>query len=111
MLKFYTGDTAEFTFSIVYGGMVADMSAPDLTAANVSFMVKVSDTDPDARAVYTQTIEHPDTNILTFSMAPTTTARLKQGTYKAACKIFYDSGTELTVWQGDIIAIKGVFNG
>lgn len=111
MLKIITGDSAGFTFSIVYAGMVADMPAPDLSACTVKFMIKASMTDSDYKAVFAQAIVNPDTNIVHFQLDPADTAKLKQGTYKAACKLFYDSGTELTVWQGDIIVATGVFNG
>ncbi len=111
MLKIITGDSAGFTFSIVYAGMVADIAAPDLKECSVKFMMKSSETDPDYKAVFVQSIEHPDTNIVHFLMESKDTAKLKQGTYKAACKLFYDNGTQITVWQGDIVAIKGVFNG
>ncbi|MBR2008280.1 MAG: hypothetical protein IKA01_09960 [Alistipes sp.] len=111
MLKIITGDSAGFTFSIVYAGMVADIAAPDLSACTVKFMVKASLADSDYKAVFVQEIVNPDTNIVHFQLNPSDTAKLKQGTYKAACKLFYDSGTELTVWQGDIIVAAGVFNG
>lgn len=111
MLKIITGDSAGFTFSIVYAGAAADMPAPDLSACTVRFMVKVNPADSDYKAVFAQEIVNPDTNIVHFQMSPADTGKLKQGTYKAACKLFYESGTELTVWQGDIIVTLGVFNG
>ena len=110
MLNIITGDSAGFTFSIVYAGMVADMTPPDLSACTVKFMVKQNVSDPDTKAIFVQSLEHPDSNIVHFEMQPTDTKKLKQGTYVAACKLFYDNGVELTVWQDNILVTIGVFN-
>lgn len=109
MLKIITGDTAGFTFSLVYPGAVSTTPAPDLTAATIKFIIKKNADDPDYKAVFEQSIVKPDTNIVYFEMLPTDTAKLMAGTYKAGCKVFYDSGLEVTVWTGDISVVKGVF--
>lgn len=110
MLNIITGDSAGFTFSIVYAGMVADMTPPDLSACTVKFMVKQNPTDSDSKALFVQSLVNPDSNIVHFEMAPTDTNKLREGTYKAACKLFYNNGTEVTVWQDNIIVTAGVFN-
>lgn len=111
MVNIITGDSAEFTFTVTYAGMVADMVAPDLTACTVKFMIKKDANDPDSKALFVQSITHPDTNIVHFMMSPAETTKLKPGVCKGACKLFYDSGTQLTVWQDNITITTGVFNG
>jgi hypothetical protein len=110
MLKIITGDTAGFTFSLVYPGAVADKGTPDLTNAKIKFIVKKNISDPDSRAVFVQEIENPETNKVYFEMSPEDTGKLIAGTYKAGCKVYFDSGLEITVWSDDILVIKGVFN-
>lgn len=90
--------------------MVADMPAPDLSACVVKFMIKKDENDPDNKAVFVQQIDRPDTNMVHFSMTAEETSKLKEGVYKGACKLFYDNGPELTVWQDNITVIIGVFH-
>jgi len=111
MLKIITGDTIGFTFSIVFAGAVATTPAPDLSACTVKFMVKKSLSDADSKAAFVQEIVNPESNIVYFTMSPEDSGKLKPGGYKAACKLFYDNGTELTIWQSDLIVTQGVFNG
>ena len=81
-----------------------------MSACTVKFMIKKSLSDPDNKAVFSQEIENPDTNMVYFSMSAEDTSKLKRAVYKAACKLFYESGTELTVWSGDIMVTQGAFN-
>lgn len=111
MLKIITGDTAGFTFSLVYPGAVADKGTPDLTNATVKFIVKKNINDPDSRAVFTQEIQNPETNKVYFEMSADATGKLHAGTYKAGCKLYYEGGLEQTVWADDILVVKGVFDG
>lgn len=110
MIKIITGDTAGFTFSIVSPGAVDSTPAPDLSAASIKFMLKRSIDLSDYKAAFSQTIVHPDTNILHFEMSGEDTGALVAGTYKAGCKIYYDDGPEHTLWEGDVMVVKGVFN-
>ena len=110
MVNIITGDSSEFTFTITYAGSVANLPAPDLSACTVKFMVKKYVTDPDSKAIFLQEIVNPDTNIVHFQIPPATTAKLKEGVYKGACKLFYDSGAQLTIWQDNITVTIGVFN-
>lgn len=110
MIKITTGDTAGFTFSLVYPGDVADHPVPDISNTTVRFIIKKNVNEPDYKAVFMQEIVHPETNIVHFEMKPEDTAKLISGTYKAGCKLFYDNGLELTVWSDDILATKGVFD-
>lgn len=108
MNKIITGDTAGFTFSILYAGAVDGKDAPDLTACDVVFAVKRNKTDPDSKAIAKKTISGPDTNIVYFELTPEETAKLAQGTYSACCKLYYNSGLELTVWMDELTVVKGV---
>lgn len=106
MLKIITGDSANFTFSIVYPGAVDGVEFPDLSDADVVFALKRNLND--ATPVIEKRIVKPDTNIVYFSLTPTETASLVQGVYHACCKLYYESGNAKTVWLGDITVIKGV---
>lgn len=110
MLKIITGDTAGFTFSLVYPGAVADKGTPDLSNTTVKFILKKSINDPDSKAVFTQEIKNPETNKVYFEIPPETTGVLKAGTYKAGCKLYYEGGLEITAWSDDILVVKGVFD-
>ena len=79
-------------------------------APKIKFIVKKNISDPDSRAVFVQEIENPETNKVYFEMSPEDTGKLTAGTYKAGCKVYFDSGLEITVWSDDILVIKGVFN-
>lgn len=111
MLKIITGDTAGFTFALVYQGAVADKETPDLTNATVKFIVKKNINDPDSRAVFTQEIKNPETNKVYFEIPADATSTLQAGVYKAGCKLYYEGGLEQTVWTDDILVVKGVFDG
>lgn len=108
MNKIITGDTAGFTFSILYSGAVDGQDTPDLTQCNVVFAVKRNKTDPDTKVIVTKTIAHPDTNIVYFELTPEETAKMAVGVYSACCKLYYESGTALTVWMDDLTVVKGV---
>ena len=108
MNKIITGDTAGFTFSILYAGAVDGKDAPVLSNADVVFAVKRNVTDPDTKVVLKKTVSKPETNIVYFELTATETANLVAGTYIACCKIYYEGGTEKTVWQDNLIVIKGV---
>lgn len=108
MNKIITGDSAGFTFSILYAGAVDGKDAPDLTACDVVFAVKKNRTDPDSKALAKKIISKPDTNIVYFELTAEETARMSVGTYSACCKLYYDSGTELTVWMDELTVVKGV---
>lgn len=103
MIKVITGDTAAFTFSILYPGAVDGVTAPDLSEATVEFAMAYKN-----KVVVRKSIVHPDSNIVYFSVSPSETAVLTPGTYEACCKIFFDSGEAKTAWLGDITVIKGV---
>lgn len=106
MNKIITGDTAVFTFSILYEGAVADKQAPDLSDCNVVFAMKknISDT----KTAVKKTITAPSTHILSFELTANETASLKEGVYSACCKIYRTGGEEITAWLGNITVIKGV---
>ena len=107
MIKIITGDTATFTFTILYPGAVDGVENPDLSQANVVFaMVKTGAT----RVAVEKTIRHPASNIVYFSLSPQETAGLSTGVYNACCKIYFDDGEAKTAWMGDITVIKGVLN-
>lgn len=108
MNKIITGDTAGFTFSILYAGAIDGKDAPDLTACDVVFAIKKNKIDPDTKVIVKKTISAPDTNIVYFELTAEETAKMNPGTYSACCKLYYNSGTELTVWLEDITVIKGV---
>lgn len=102
MIKIITGDTAAFTFSIVYPGAVDGIDFPDLSNTDVVFALK------NDKKLIEKTISHPETNVLYFSLSPEETAALKPGLYDACCKVYYASGEAKTVWIGNITVIKGV---
>lgn len=107
MIKIITGDTATFTFTILYPGAVDGVENPDLSQANVTFaMIKNAST----RIAIEKTITHPASNIVHFSLSPMETAALTAGVYNACCKIYFDDGEAKTAWMGDITVIKGVLN-
>lgn len=108
MNKIITGDTAGFTFSILYAGAIDGKDAPDLTACDVVFAIKKNKTDQDNKVIVKKTISAPDTNIVYFELTAEETAKMTPGIYSACCKLYYNSGTELTVWLEDITVIKGV---
>lgn len=108
MNKIITGDTSGFTFSILYAGAVDGKDAPDLSACDVVFAVKRNKTDPDSKAIIKKTISAPDSNIVYFEITPEESAKMAIGVYSACCKLYYNSGTALTVWMDDITVIKGV---
>ena len=106
MLKIITGDSAGFTFSIVYPGAVDGKEFPDLSSADVVFALKknLNDKNPAIE----KHVLNPETNIVYFGLSPNETALLTPAVYQACCKIFFQSGEAKTVWQGDITVIKGV---
>ena len=108
MNKIITGDTAVFTFSVLYEGAVADKEAPDLSNCDAVFAMKKSVVDPDTKVVVKKTISSPTTNILSFEVSASETASLAQGVYTACCKLYYTNGEEATIWMGNITVIKGV---
>lgn len=108
MNKIITGDSAGFTFSILYAGAVDGKDAPDLTGCDVVFAVKKNKTDSDAKAVVKKVVPAPDTNIVYFEITAEESAKMTPGIYSACCKLYYNSGTEVTVWMEDITVIKGV---
>lgn len=107
MIKIITGDTATFTFSILYSGAVDGVPAPDLSSADVVFAMQKANT---TRIVIEKTITHPESNIVYFSLTPEETSKLAAGVYNACCKVNFDSGEAKTVWLGDITVIKGLLN-
>ena len=108
MIKLITGDTATFTFSIIFNGAVDGIENPDLSFASVVFAMKKSGA---TKVAVEKTIVHPESNIVYFSLSPEETAKLSIGNYSACCKVCFDDGDAKTVWMGDIIVIKGVFDG
>lgn len=107
MIKIITGDTAAFTFTILFTGAVDGIAAPDLSQATVAFALKKT---TSSKVVIEKTIVHPETNIVYFSLSPQETAGLLAGVYSACCKIYYDNGEAKTAWMGDITVIKGVLD-
>ena len=108
MNKIITGDTAGFTFSILYAGAVDGREAPDLSGADVVFAIKKHLTDPDSKTIVKKIVAKPETNIVHFEVTAEETGKLSVGTYEGCCKIYYDSGLEKTVWQDTITVTKGV---
>lgn len=108
MNKIITGDTAGFTFSILYAGAVDGQDAPDLTSCDVVFAVKRNKSDPDSKAIVTKIISKPDTNIVYFELTAEETAKMAVGVYTACCKLYYEHGTALTVWMDELTVTKGV---
>lgn len=108
MNKIITGDSAGFTFTILYAGAVDGKDAPDLTACDVVFAVKKNLTDADSKAVAIKTISAPDTNIVYFELSKEETSKMTPGVYYGCCKLYYNSGTAKTVWLGEIVVTKGV---
>lgn len=107
MIKIITGDTAAFTFSILYPGSVDGIENPDLSQASVVFAMKKANS---VKIVVEKTITHPESNIVHFELSPTETQALAEGVYNACCKIYFDNGEAKTAWLGDITVIKGVLN-
>ena len=108
MNKIITGDTSGFTFSILYAGAVDGKEVPDLSACDVVFAVKKNKTDPDSKAIVKKTVSAPDTNIVYFELTPEETVKMPIGVYSGCCKLYYNSGTAITVWLDDIVVVKGV---
>lgn len=108
MNKIITGDTAGFTFSILYAGAVDGQEAPDLSNCDVVFAVKRNKTDPDSKAIVNKSIHNPDSNIVYFEITAAESAKMAVGTYVGCCKLYYASGLATTVWMDDITVIKGV---
>lgn len=108
MNKIITGDSVEFTFSVLYAGAVASQPAPDLSDCDAVFAIKRNKTDPDSKVFVKKTITSPATNILTFELSAEETARMQEGTYSACCKLYYTNDDEITVWMDDLVVIKGV---
>ena len=106
MNKIITGDTAVFTFSILYEGAVADKPAPDLSDCDVVFAIKKNIND--TKTVVKKTISAPATHVLSFELTASETASLKEGVYSACCKLYRTGGEEITAWMGNITVIKGV---
>lgn len=108
MQKIISGDSQGFTFSILYAGAVDGKETPDLTAADVVFAIKKNIDDPDNKALIYKTISAPESNIVYFEITDEETQKLKPGTYPACCKIYYNSGSAVTVWLDTIMVVKGV---
>lgn len=107
MIKIITGDTATFTFSILYAGAVDGVPYPDLSQADVVFAMKRAN---GSKVAVEKTIVHPESNIVLFEVPAEETAALVPGVYNACCKIYFDAGDAKTVWLGDITVIKGLLN-
>lgn len=107
MIKIITGDTATFTFTILYPGAVDGVENPDLSHASVTFAMKKT---ASTKLAVEKTITHPESNIVYFSLTPQETAALAIGVYEACCKIYFDDGDAKTAWLGDVTVIKGVLN-
>ena len=108
MQKIITGDSKGFTFSILYAGAIDGKEAPDLSASDVVFAVKKDSADPDSKALIYKTVHAPETNIVYFEISAQESASLKPGSYPACCKIYYNSGSAITVWLDTIMVTKGV---
>ena len=107
MIKIITGDTATFTFTILYPGAVDGVENPDLSAATVVFAMKRAGAN---KVSIEKEIVHPESNIVYFSLSPEDTSALATGVYNACCKIYFDNGEAKTAWMGDITVIKGILN-
>lgn len=107
MIKIITGDTATFTFSIIYPGAVDGVPNPDLSTATVMFAMKRAN---ESKIAVEKSIVHPASNIVLFELTPQETARLSAGIYNSCCKIYFDNGEAKTVWLDDITVIKGLLN-
>ena len=107
MIKIITGDTATFTFTILYPGAVDGVQNPDLSQTTVAFAMKKPGV---AKIAVEKTITHPQSNIVYFSLTPQETAALTAGVYNACCKIYFENDEAKTAWMGDITVIKGVLN-
>jgi hypothetical protein len=107
MIKIITGDTATFTFTILYPGAVDGVENPDLSTATVVFAMQKSGS---SKIVIEKEIVHPESNIVYFSLAPEETSALTAGVYNACCKIYFDNGEAKTAWLGDVTVIKGILN-
>ena len=105
MIKIITGDSAVFTFSIVYPGAVDGLPAPDLSNTTIKFAIE----EQDVRVPHTleKEIVNSDTNIVRFEFSPQETEGLRPGLYIGCCKIYYGENAT-TVWMGNIIVKKGV---
>ena len=106
MNKIITGDTAVFTFAILYPGAVDGVPAPDLSNDTVKFALKNKRT---GKVCCEKEVANPDTNIITFTLSAEETGTLTAGVYEACCKIYYD-GYATTVWAQEFVAIKGVLD-
>lgn len=102
MIKIITGDTATFTFFIVYSGAVDSMPTPDLSEATVVFALK------NGKREISKEIVSPPTNVASFTLTAEETATLPSGVYESCCKIYYNNGEAITAWSSSISVIKGV---
>lgn len=108
MNKIITGDSAGFTFSILYSGAIDGKETPDLSACDVVFAIKADLKDSDSKALVKKVISAPDTNIVHFELTKEETASMKPGVYRGCCKLYYNSGSAITVWLEDVMVVKGV---
>lgn len=106
MNKIITGDTAVFTFAILYPGAVDGIPAPDLSNDTIKFALKNKLT---GKIYGEKTLSNPDTNIISFTLTPEETSVLSPGIYEGCLKIYYDNNAT-TVWAQEFIVIKGVLD-
>lgn len=107
MLKIITGDSASFTFSIVYPGAVDGVPTPDLSNATIAFAMKKRERK---NIIIEKTVSNPETNIIEFFLTPEETAQMPAGVWEACCKVYYDNQAT-TVWMDTINVVEGVLVG
>ena len=109
IIKITTATTQGLTYSIVQNGGQGEVI--DLSMVTAKIMVKQSLSDPDSKALISKSITHPASNLLYFELTAQDTAKLEQGRYYMALKLFYDSGAEVVLRQDTLLVSKGVFDG
>ena len=108
IIKLTTATTQGLTYSVVKSGGQGEQI--DLSGVTAKLMVKKSVYDPDSKAVISQEIVHPQSNLLYFEFTVRETKKLEAGKYPIALKLVYDSGKEVVLREDTLLVTKGVFD-
>lgn len=108
IIKLVSATTQGLTYSVVLSGGAGEQV--DLSFVTAKIMIKKSAYDTDKKAIFTQELVHPESNLLYFEIPSSVSAKWEAGKYAVALKLFYDSGAEVVLREDTLLVTKGTFD-
>lgn len=108
IIKLVSASTQGLTYSVVLSGGAGEQV--DLSFVTAKIIIKKSAYDSDSKAIFTQEIVHPESNLLYFEIPASASAKMEAGKYPIALKLFYDSGAETVLREDTLLVTKGTFD-